>query len=208
MAAAAAANAARMQMMKQMSSKKKATTKKGGESAAHRPALMLCTRWSSYLPLRDTWRTLSRPSCGVMVLVLVLLRTAQNDNVVPKGHARQQPSQLKLMCRFVTTGDVVSCIGKHHDHEHHDPHFPPGVSAGEWENDLHLFEAVSAQMECDADVVAKWSETMVAAWVASVCNNKFEGYSDNFLRHHVDGPILLQMHASHLEVSEKVPAVC
>jgi len=89
-----------------------------------------------------------------------------------------------------------------------EPGLTPGVTAGEWENDLHLFEAVSAQMECDADVVAKWSETMVAAWVASVCNNKFEGYSDNFLRHHVDGPILLQMHASHLEVSAKVPAVC
>ena len=56
-------------------------------------------------------------------------------------------------------------------------------------------------MECDADVVGKWNETMVAAWIASICNNKFEGYSDNFLRHHVDGGVLLSMDDSHLTVS-------
>ena len=101
------------------------------------------------------------------------------------------------------------CAGRQqHDHEHHDPHFPPGVSAGEWENDLHAFETVSAQMECDADVVMKWSETMVAAWVASVCNNKFEGYSDNFLMNHIDGPVLLQMEAAHLMVSSNGLLVC
>ena len=56
-------------------------------------------------------------------------------------------------------------------------------------------------MEHDATIVMNWNETMVAAWVASVCNNKFEGYSDSFLQHHVDGAVLLNMESHHLAVS-------
>ena len=46
----------------------------------------------------------------------------------------------------------------------------------------------------DGEQVEKWTETMVAAWIACISNNDFEEYADKFLTHHIDGPLLLKLY--------------
>jgi hypothetical protein len=66
--------------------------------------------------------------------------------------------------------------------EHHEPHLPPGVAAGDWEKWVHKFEEPGATLVSDPEVVRGWSEVMVAAWIACVNNNDFEEYADKFLQ--------------------------
>lgn len=91
--------------------------------------------------------------------------------------------------------------GEHrvHHHEHHEPHLPPGVVAGDWEKLVHEFSAEGATVVRDAEVVKGWSVVMVAAWIASINHNDFEEYADNFLKHHIDGPMLLKINEGMLE---------
>ena len=69
-----------------------------------------------------------------------------------------------------------------HDHAHHEPHFPEGVEPGMWKQEVRKFEADGLQMVSDPNVVGAWSEVDVAAWIACISTNKFEHYSDKFLR--------------------------
>lgn len=69
-----------------------------------------------------------------------------------------------------------------HVQEHHEPHLPPGVAAGDWENWVHKFEEPGATLVSDPEVVRDWSEVMVAAWIACVNDNDFEEYADKFLQ--------------------------
>ena len=51
----------------------------------------------------------------------------------------------------------------------------------------------------DQDVVRRWNVLTVAAWIASVNDNDFEQYADNFLEHHIDGSALLRLTSEHLD---------
>ena len=51
----------------------------------------------------------------------------------------------------------------------------------------------------DQDVVRRWNVLTVAAWIASVNDNDFERYADNFLEHHIDGSALLRLTSEHLD---------
>jgi hypothetical protein len=58
---------------------------------------------------------------------------------------------------------------------------------------LAQFEEPGATLVVDASKVKRWDELMVAAWIASINENDFERYADQFLEHHINGAVLLKL---------------
>ena len=47
-------------------------------------------------------------------------------------------------------------------------------------------------MVADPEVVKRWSEVEVAAWVACIAKSTLAQYSDSFMRNHITGVILME----------------
>jgi hypothetical protein len=79
------------------------------------------------------------------------------------------------------------------------PHFPEGVKAGQWEAKVESFRSQNLQMVADPEVVKRWSEVEVAAWVACIAKSTLAQYSDSFMRNHITGVILMELGQHHLD---------